>query len=84
MFQRFFALAIAGMVAGTFTTGTVFAQQQQPQPLLQRKAPANTTRSAPPATSSSCEAKAVDSEGKPLAGAEKASFMKKCEAEVEK
>jgi hypothetical protein len=79
MFKRFLALAIAGMVAGTFTTGTAFAQQQ---PLLQRKAP--TTRSAPPATSSSCEAEAVDSEGKPLAGAEKASFMKKCKAEVDK
>ena len=29
---------------------------------------------------SSCEAKAVSKEGKPLAGAAKASFIKKCEA----
>lgn len=29
-----------------------------------------------------CEAKAVSKEGKPLAGAAKASFIKKCEAEA--
>jgi hypothetical protein len=33
------------------------------------------------AASAACEAKAVDKNGKPLAGAAKASFMKKCEAE---
>jgi hypothetical protein len=37
---------------------------------------------AKPAEGSSCEAKAVSKEGKPLAGAAKASFMKKCEAEA--
>lgn len=34
---------------------------------------------APAAASTSCEAKAVDKHGKALAGAAKASFMKKCE-----
>jgi hypothetical protein len=32
------------------------------------------------ATDAACEAKAVDKNGKPLAGAAKTSFMKKCEA----
>lgn len=35
---------------------------------------------APAAPQSGCEAKAVSKAGKPLAGAAKASFMKKCEA----
>jgi len=30
----------------------------------------------------SCEAKAIDKNGKPLAGAAKTSFMKKCEADA--
>jgi uncharacterized protein (DUF2147 family) len=30
----------------------------------------------------SCEAKAIDKNGKPLAGAAKASFIKKCEADT--
>jgi hypothetical protein len=30
----------------------------------------------------SCEPKAVDKNGKPLAGAAKASFLKKCESEA--
>jgi Na+-transporting NADH:ubiquinone oxidoreductase subunit NqrC len=33
------------------------------------------------AAGASCEAKAVDKNGKPLAGAAKTSFMKKCETE---
>lgn len=37
---------------------------------------------AKPADGASCEAKAVSKDGKPLAGAAKASFMKKCEAEA--
>jgi hypothetical protein len=31
---------------------------------------------------SGCESKAIDKNGKPLAGAAKASFMKKCEADA--
>ncbi len=34
------------------------------------------------AADSGCEAKAVDKAGKPLAGAAKSSFMKKCEKEA--
>ena len=34
-----------------------------------------------PAGGDSCEAKAVSKDGKPLAGAAKAAFMKKCEKE---
>lgn len=34
-----------------------------------------------PAAASDCEAKAVSKEGKPLAGAAKAAFLKKCQAD---
>jgi type IV secretory pathway TrbL component len=34
------------------------------------------------AANAACEAKAVDKNGKPLAGAAKTSFMKKCESEA--
>lgn len=36
------------------------------------------------AQASDCEAKAVGKNGKPLAGAAKASFVKKCEADAKK
>lgn len=39
------------------------------------------TPAVPAAPGASCEAKAVDKNGKPLAGAARASFMKKCEAD---
>lgn len=60
------------LVAGIlFSASAAFAQ-----------APAASTpaQGAAPAASSDCEAKAVDKNGKPLAGAAKKSFMKKCEA----
>ena len=34
------------------------------------------------AMAASCESKAVDKSGKPLAGAAKASFLKKCETDA--
>ena len=37
---------------------------------------------AAPAAASDCASKAIGSNGKPLAGAAKASFMKKCEADA--
>ncbi|MDE2342583.1 MAG: hypothetical protein KGL63_04190 [Betaproteobacteria bacterium] len=41
-----------------------------------------TAHAAPPSPSAGgCEARAVDKNGKPLAGAAKASFLKKCEKE---
>ena len=36
---------------------------------------------ATPGAATSCEARAMDKNGKPLAGAAKASFIKKCESE---
>ena len=36
---------------------------------------------AAPAAASACESKAIDKNGKPLAGAAKASFIKKCESD---
>jgi len=53
-----------------FTAGIAFAQAP---------APASPSKTAAPQMSS-CAAKAVDKNGKQLAGAAKASFMKKCEA----
>lgn len=38
---------------------------------------------AAPGAATSCEARAIDKNGKPLAGAAKASFMKKCEGNCE-
>lgn len=40
------------------------------------------TSTAHAANAAACEAKAVDKNGKALAGAAKASFMKKCQAEA--
>jgi hypothetical protein len=37
-----------------------------------------------PTAAASCASKAVDKNGKPLAGAAKTSFMKKCEADAGK
>ena len=48
--------------------------------------PAAAAPSAPAAKAAAgdCEAKAVSKDGKPLAGAAKTSFMKKCEADAKK
>jgi hypothetical protein len=40
------------------------------------------TAAAPAAAASDCASKAIDKNGKPLAGAAKSSFMKKCEADA--
>lgn len=64
MFNRFVAVAIAGM----FAAGMAHAQASAPTGAAAQPAP------------SSCEAKAVGKDGKPLSGAAKTSFMKKCEA----
>ena len=45
-------------------------------------APAAPATAAAPAAGASCEAKAIDKNGKPLAGAAKSSFMKKCEKDA--
>ena len=47
----------------------------------QTPAPSSTSKPAAAPATSSCAAKAVDKNGKPLAGAAKTSFMKKCEGE---
>lgn len=61
-------LFVAGIV---FFASAAFAQSS---------GPASTNKAGAP-TAPGCEAKAVDKNGKPLAGAAKTSFMKKCEAE---
>jgi type IV secretory pathway TrbL component len=47
-------------------------------------APAAAPAAAAPAAGASCEAKAVDKNGKALAGAAKNSFIKKCTADAAK
>lgn len=59
---------IVVVLSGLFAASMAFAQT-----------PAAST---PAPKASSCEAKAIGKTGKPLAGAAKASFMKKCEAEA--
>jgi hypothetical protein len=71
MFKRFIAVAVAGM----FAAGVAYAQGTASGPAAQPMSPMK-----PGTTSSNCEAKAVGKDGKPLSGAAKTSFMKKCEA----
>lgn len=56
-------------------TSATFAQSPAAAPSAKPAAPA-----ASASSSSSCEAQAVGKNGKPLTGAAKTSFMKKCEA----
>ncbi|BBU32495.1 hypothetical protein BTHE68_62290 (plasmid) [Burkholderia sp. THE68] len=63
---------IAVALATFFSVGIACAQTSAPA--------AATTKPAPTAAGSSCESQAIDKNGKPLAGAAKTSFIKKCEA----
>ena len=45
-------------------------------------APAQAPAQTPAQDNTSCEAKAIDKNGKPMRGAVKDTFMKKCEAEA--
>jgi hypothetical protein len=69
MFKRFVAVAIAGM----FAAGMANAQTS-----------AGMSTSGATPSASSCEAKAIGKDGKPLSGAAKTSFMKKCEGGMKK
>ena len=61
--------------------GAAQAQDKAPAPAA---APAAAAPAAAPAAGASCEAKAVDKNGKALAGAAKNSFIKKCTADAAK
>lgn len=63
---------IAVAVATCFSVGIACAQTSAPA--------AATAKPTPMAAGSSCETQAIDKNGKPLAGAAKTSFIKKCEA----
>ncbi len=65
--SKLFAVVLSSL----FAMGTAFAQSP----------PATTPSAASAPSASSCEAKAVGKSGKPLAGAAKASFVKKCQAD---
>jgi hypothetical protein len=66
---------VAVLGASLFTVSLAYAQATAPA------APAAPAKSAAPAaaSTSSCETQAVSKSGKPLSGAAKASFIKKCE-----
>jgi hypothetical protein len=70
MFKRFVAVAFAGM----FAAGMAHAQASAGM----------STNGATTPSASSCEAKAIGKDGKPLTGAAKSSFLKKCEAGMKK
>ncbi len=57
--------------------GTLFSAQ-----IALAEAPAKAPAAAK--ADAGCDAKAVSKDGKPLAGAAKATFMKKCEADAKK
>ncbi|WP_074173561.1 hypothetical protein [Caballeronia calidae] len=65
---------IAVAVATFFSVGIACAQTSAPAATSAAK-PAPTT-----AATSGCDAQAIDKNGKPLSGAAKTSFIKKCEA----
>lgn len=69
--KRFCVIAVAAMLS----VGVAYAQTAAPAVAAKPAAPAAVTQSA----SSDCEAKAVGKNGKPLSGAAKSSFVKKCE-----
>ncbi|MGN6232092.1 MAG: hypothetical protein ACTHNZ_13150 [Trinickia sp.] len=68
MLKKFILASIASM----FVAGMAHAQASA------------TTTAAPASGAASCEAKAIGKNGKPLAGAAKASFVKKCQADAMK
>ncbi|HEY3537184.1 MAG: hypothetical protein ACTHJZ_03730 [Trinickia sp.] len=73
MFKKFVAAAIVSM----FATGVALAQTAA-------SAPAAPAAAASTMKGGDCESKAVSKDGKPLSGAAKASFMKKCERDAKK
>jgi hypothetical protein len=73
MFKQLIAVAIAGML----TAGMAYAQTPGASGMPGTGAASGA--GAMPSSPSGCEAKAVDKYGKPLVGAAKESFMKKCE-----
>ncbi len=72
---------IAGLIAGLFSVGVAYAQT--PATTTASKpavgAPSQAAVVTPTPAASDCEAKAVSKSGKPLAGAAKTAFIKKCE-----
>lgn len=73
MFKKLVVAAISSM----FAVSIALAQSTAPGPA---SAPSAQASGAP--TSGGCEAKAVGKDGKPLKGAAKNSFMKKCEGDM--
>jgi len=76
------------ILAGLMFAGTAHAQSTTPGANGIPGAPVNqvheaTTKAATPSPAvSACEGKAVDKDGKPLAGAAKTAFVKKCVADA--
>ena len=71
--KKFLSLVALG---ACLSFGAAQAQDKAPAPAV---APA---AAAAPAAGATCDAKAIDKNGKPLAGAAKNSFIKKCEKDA--
>ena len=74
--KKFLSLVALG---ACLTFGAAQAQDKAPAPAV---APAAAPAAAAPAAGATCDAKAIDKNGKPLAGAAKNSFIKKCEKDA--
>ena len=72
--KKFLSLVALG---ACLSFGAAQAQDKAPAPVVVA-APA----AAAPAAGATCDAKAIDKNGKPLAGAAKASSIKKCEKDA--
>ena len=78
--SRIFFAALSGLLL----VGSAVAQTTRPPgaPTQQvYEATTKATTPAPPRAGGDCEAKAMGKDGKPLAGAAKTAFVKKCEAD---
>lgn len=74
--KKLLSLVASTVALGACLSFSAYAQDKAPAPVV---APA---AAAAPAGGASCDAKAIDKNGKPLAGAAKNSFMKKCTKEA--
>ena len=75
---------IPTLLASLFAVSFAYAQTAAPaSPTPATATPAASAETPTAAPAQSCEQRAIDKNGKPLAGAAKTAFMKKCERETQ-
>ncbi|MNQ02717.1 hypothetical protein D3C85_153990 [compost metagenome] len=86
--KKLLSLVASTVALGACLSFSAYAQDKAPAPVVAPAAAAAPAAApaaaAAPAGGASCDAKAIDKNGKALAGAAKNSFMKKCEADAAK